>query len=204
MFTSQWNLSTTIEDWEYKAARKLMIQIGLVAILATALCVLFAQILILLNIQGFIDAKNTYAILILPWVLILVFGSRYCFHRGVVDEFVFAVGEGSLKIDKDAPHFWRIVDWEKEYINRIVLGQVIFAAIGTLAFVGFGHLLDKFTDIYLSPAILFSPWAVVMIVEVSRTYHLGVLAQRTRIRGRRDADRRTAPRRRTQTAKKKS
>lgn len=182
-----------IEPWEKKAIRSLTLSFLGAGALGTVVCLLVAQVLQILQWGHGISAD----ILFVPWAVVLVLGTSTAFHRGVIDEYKNVTGTkgptdiGNLKV----PYPALMENWEKEAVKKLTLYLIFYAVIGTLALIGVNTVFKEMGVINLPSTFIFVAWAISWVFGASAAYRKGVLANRRRLRGRRETDRRLGPRR---------
>lgn len=139
----------------------------------------------------------------LPWAVVLVMGISAAFHAGVRDEYIAATGYHTedearnnplnLPFPTDA-----LDEWERNIVFPYILKLILISCFGSLAFYGFIALGNWTDNTMIHPLILFGPWIVTLSFGIANSYMMGVVANRRRLRGRRDADRRHGPRRKVE------
>lgn len=182
-----------LESWEKKAIASLTLKFLAAGALGTIVCLLVARVL--QNI-GWGFGINT-DLLFIPWAVILVLGTSTAFHRGVVDEYQNVTGtKGSMDTGNvKVPYPALMENWEKEAVKKLTLRMILVAVVGTFALIGLDTVLKEMGLISLPSSFLFVPWAISWVMGASTAYRKGVIANRRRLRGRRELDRRLGPRR---------
>jgi hypothetical protein len=77
----------------------------------------------------------------------------------------------------------KLEEWEQNQINSLTLKLIFAATIGTLVATGIAITLQRAGVPEIRPELLFAPWGIALVVGVSVAFHKGVQAERARVAG---------------------